>query len=54
MVMVHFGPFETPQTLAGSLYSVSSGRASVLFALLAGVSVSLLAATRNAPKSPGL
>lgn len=52
MVMVHFGPFETPQTLAGSLYSVSSGRASVLFALLAGVSVSLLVARRTTPKVP--
>ncbi|MDN5696535.1 MAG: DUF418 domain-containing protein [Rubrobacter sp.] len=52
MVMVHFGPFEAPDTFTGDLYSLSSGRASVLFALLAGVSVSLLAAARPAPKVP--
>lgn len=54
MVMVHFGPSKTPDTLAGDLYSVSSGRASVLFALLAGVSVSLLAATRAPNPAPAI
>src|SRR5918996_1227482 len=42
MVMVHFGPNPRPDTLLGNLYGVSHGRASVLFALLAGVGVALL------------
>jgi peptidoglycan/LPS O-acetylase OafA/YrhL len=42
MVMVHFGPNPRPDTLLGDLYGVSHGRASVLFALLAGVGVALL------------
>lgn len=43
MVMVHFGPNPAPETVAGDLYGVSLGRASVLFVLLAGVGVALLA-----------
>jgi uncharacterized membrane protein len=42
MVMVHFGPNPRPDTFLGDLYGVSHGRASVLFALLAGVGVALL------------
>jgi peptidoglycan/LPS O-acetylase OafA/YrhL len=44
MVMVHFGPSPVPDTALGNLlYSgVSHGRASVLFALLAGAGVALL------------
>ena len=42
MVMIHFGPNPRPDTLLGNLYGVSHGRASVLFALLAGVGVALL------------
>jgi hypothetical protein len=42
MVMVHFGPTPAPDTTLGNLYGVSHGRASVLFALLAGVGVALL------------
>ena len=42
MVMVHFGSNPRPDTFLGDLYGVSHGRASVLFALLAGVGVSLL------------
>ncbi len=42
MVMVHFGPNPRPDTALGNLYGVSHGRASVLFALLAGVGVALL------------
>lgn len=43
MVAVHFGPNPLPETLGGELYGVFYGRASVLFVLLAGVGVSLLA-----------
>ena len=46
MVMVHFGPFPAPDTALGNLYGLSHGRASVLFALLAGVGVALLAGGR--------
>jgi hypothetical protein len=46
MVMVHFGPNPRPDTLLGDLYGVSHGRASVLFALLAGVGVALLVGGR--------
>lgn len=41
MVMVHFGPFPIPETMAGSIYAITQGRSSVLFALLAGVAVTL-------------
>src|ERR671917_2028548 len=47
MVMVHFGPFPVPDTALGNLYGLSHGRASVLFALLAGVGVALLAGGRS-------
>ena len=47
MVMVHFGPFPAPDTALGNLYGLSHGRASVLFALLAGVGVALLTAGRS-------
>ncbi|HKH49364.1 MAG TPA: heparan-alpha-glucosaminide N-acetyltransferase domain-containing protein, partial [Thermoanaerobaculia bacterium] len=47
MVMVHFGPNPTPDTALGNLYGVSHGRASVLFALLAGVGVALLVGDRS-------
>jgi uncharacterized membrane protein YeiB len=46
MVMVHIGPFPAPDTALGNLYGVSHGRASVLFVLLAGVGVALLAGNR--------
>ena len=47
MVMVHFGPFPAPDTALGNLYGLSHGRASVLFALLAGVGVALLTGGRS-------
>jgi hypothetical protein len=43
MVIIHFGPNPIPDTVFGNLYEVPHGRASVLFVLLAGVGVSLLA-----------
>lgn len=43
MVMVHFGPTPAPDTALGALYELPHGRASVLFVLLAGVGVALLA-----------
>ena len=43
MVMVHFGPTPAPDTALGWLYELPHGRASVLFVLLAGVGVALLA-----------
>jgi hypothetical protein len=43
MVMVHFSPPSIPETPGGALYDLSHGRASVLFALLAGIGVALLA-----------
>lgn len=48
MVMVHFGPF-SPDTSdpVGWLYRTSYGRASILFVLLAGIGVSLLAGDRS-------
>ena len=46
MVMVHFGPNPAPDTALGNLYGISHGRASVLFALLAGVGVALLVGDR--------
>src|SRR3712207_5894758 len=51
MVMVHFGPSPRPATLLGDLYGVSYGRASVLFALLAGVGVALLVGGRSRGRS---
>jgi uncharacterized membrane protein len=51
MVMVHFGPSPRPTTLLGDLYGVSHGRASVLFALLAGVGVALLVGGRSRGQS---
>jgi uncharacterized membrane protein len=53
MVMVHFGPTPAPDTTLGNLYGVSHGRASVLFALLAGVGVALLAVGRSGERSAG-
>jgi uncharacterized membrane protein len=47
MVMVHFGPNPRPDTFLGDLYGVSHGRASVMFALLAGVGVALLVGGRS-------
>jgi uncharacterized membrane protein YeiB len=47
MVMIHFGPNPRPYTFLGDLYGVSHGRASVLFALLAGVGVALLVGGRS-------
>ncbi len=52
MVMVHFGPNPAPDTALGNLYGLSHGRASVLFALLAGVGVALLAGGRPGGESP--
>ena len=43
MVMIHFGPTPAPDTALGALYELPYGRASVLFVLLAGVGVALLA-----------
>lgn len=42
MVMVHFGPKPVPETVAGKLYGISDGRASVLFVVLAGLGVAFL------------
>ena len=47
MVMVHFAPNQAPDTALGNLYSVSHGRASVLFVLLAGVGIALLVGYRS-------
>jgi uncharacterized membrane protein YeiB len=47
MVMVHFGPNPVPDTTAGQIYEVSHGRASILFALLAGLGVALLFRNRR-------
>jgi uncharacterized membrane protein len=54
MVMVHFGPNPAPDTALGNLYGVSHGRASVLFALLAGVGVALLVGGRLCGGWPSL
>lgn len=43
MVTVHFGPTPAPDTALGAFYELPHGRASVLFVLLAGVGVALLA-----------
>lgn len=47
MVMAHFGPNPVPESPGGDLYGVVDGRASVLFALLAGVGVALLSRSRS-------
>ena len=47
MLAVHVGPTDAGG-VAGWLYAVPHGRASILFGLLAGVGVSLLAASRTA------
>jgi uncharacterized membrane protein len=46
MLAVHFGP-EDDQSLLGRLYAMPHGRASILFALVAGVGISLLGARRD-------
>lgn len=54
MVMVHFGPVDTdPDTLSGFLYGLTHGRASILFIVLAGVGVSLLAGDRSRERLAG-
>lgn len=51
MVMVHFGPFPlSGDDLATVAYRSSHGRASILFVVLAGIGVSLLAGDRSAPR----
>lgn len=47
MVMVHFGPTESDGGVASRLYGVTHGRASILFVVLAGLGVSLLAGDRS-------
>lgn len=48
MVMVHVGPQDTPGGgLVGAAYRSSHGRASILFIVLAGIGVSLLAGERS-------
>jgi uncharacterized membrane protein YeiB len=46
MLMVHVGPTDAGG-VAGTLYGLSHGRAAILFGLLAGVGVSLLASSRS-------
>ncbi|MPZ89517.1 MAG: DUF1624 domain-containing protein [Nitriliruptorales bacterium] len=46
MVMVHAGPVEVPG-IAGTAYTLPYGRASILFATLAGIGVSLLTGDRS-------
>jgi uncharacterized membrane protein YeiB len=46
MLAVHVGPTDA-EGVAGTLYGLSHGRAAILFGLLAGVGVSLLAASRS-------
>ncbi|MGH3087702.1 MAG: DUF418 domain-containing protein [Rubrobacteraceae bacterium] len=53
MVMVHFGPNPIPDAGGGVFYGLAHGRASVLFALLAGVGVALLFRGRIGER-PGL
>jgi hypothetical protein len=48
VIMVHFGPTPVPDAALGNLYGVSHGRASILFALLAGVGVALLVGAARA------
>ncbi len=47
MVMAHFGPNPMPESFGGDMYGVVLGRASILFALLAGVGVALLSTSRS-------
>jgi methionine-R-sulfoxide reductase len=47
MLVVHFGPTRLTD-LSGRLYALPHGRASILFVLVAGVGVSLMAASRTA------
>ena len=54
MVMVHFSPNRVPDTVLGELYGLSNGRASVLFVLLAGVGVALLAGRSSDGRSLAL
>lgn len=46
MLAVHVGPTDA-EGVAGTLYGLTHGRAAILFGLLAGVGVSLLAASRT-------
>jgi uncharacterized membrane protein YeiB len=46
MLMVHVGPTDA-EGVTGTLYGLSHGRAAILFGLLAGVGVSLLASSRS-------
>lgn len=51
MVMVHFGPFPlSGDDLATVAYRSTHGRASILFVVLAGIGVSLLAGDRSTPR----
>lgn len=56
MVMVHFGPVSrsvpAADDIAGSLYGLALGRASVLFVMLAGVGVALLVSSRRYKEHP--
>lgn len=47
MVMVHFGPTRPGEGLLARLYGATHGRASILFVVLAGIGVSLLAGNRT-------
>lgn len=47
MVMVHFGPTGPQDGLLNRLYGSTHGRASILFVVLAGIGVSLLAGDRS-------
>lgn len=47
MVMVHFGPTGPHGGLLSRLYGLTHGRASILFVVLAGVGVSLMAGDRS-------
>ncbi|MGH2555902.1 MAG: acyltransferase family protein [Actinomycetota bacterium] len=50
MVMVHFAPGPTEQGPMGRLYGLSQGRAAILFVVLAGLGVSLLAGSRSSSR----
>jgi hypothetical protein len=50
MVMVHIGPTDPTGGIAATLYGATHGRASVLFVVLAGLGVSLLAGDRSRPR----
>jgi uncharacterized membrane protein len=50
MVMVHVGPQDAGKPgIAAQAYRLSHGRASILFVVLAGIGVSLLAGDRSPP-----